>query len=140
MNFTKNNKHYPTDKKRNEGQPTGWDIAVDGALDSREFSAEMCKVLAMGSKMKLCIHTEMVHRSDRPPSTYALYAKLSYLHRNALRNAEIAGERVVKRSTIVHRKFKDRPIRENTSGARTQDDTGQEKKEDVEDIEDMEMT
>ncbi|CAJ0589067.1 unnamed protein product [Cylicocyclus nassatus] len=46
---------------------------------------------------------------DRPPSTYALYAKLTFLHRNALRNAEIAGERVVKRSTIVHRKFKARP-------------------------------
>ncbi|CAJ0599634.1 unnamed protein product [Cylicocyclus nassatus] len=45
-----------------EGEPTPWDIAVDGAYDSRGFSAEFCKVLAVDMKTKLCIHTEVVER------------------------------------------------------------------------------
>ncbi|CAJ0601626.1 unnamed protein product [Cylicocyclus nassatus] len=45
-----------------EGEPTPWYIAVDGAYDSRGFSAEFCKVLAVDMKTKLCIHTEVVER------------------------------------------------------------------------------
>ncbi|CAJ0597862.1 unnamed protein product [Cylicocyclus nassatus] len=38
--------------------------AVDGAFDSRSHSAELCKVLAVDLKIKLCIHTEVVSRRE----------------------------------------------------------------------------
>ncbi|CAJ0606825.1 unnamed protein product [Cylicocyclus nassatus] len=41
-----------------------WDIAVDGAYDSRGHSAELCKVLAVDLRTKLCIHTEVLERSE----------------------------------------------------------------------------
>ncbi|CAJ0590513.1 unnamed protein product [Cylicocyclus nassatus] len=47
-----------------EEQLHGWDIAVDGAFDSRGFSADFCKVLAVDLKTNLCIYTELVHRSE----------------------------------------------------------------------------
>ncbi|KAL6726769.1 hypothetical protein Aduo_008704 [Ancylostoma duodenale] len=47
-----------------DGIYDGWDIAVDGAYDSRGHSASFCKVLAIDLKTKLCIHTEVVHCSE----------------------------------------------------------------------------
>ncbi|CAJ0597585.1 unnamed protein product [Cylicocyclus nassatus] len=47
----------------NEVQP-GWNIAIDGAYDSRGHSADFCKVLAIDLKTGLCVHTEVVHRSE----------------------------------------------------------------------------
>ncbi|CAJ0603344.1 unnamed protein product [Cylicocyclus nassatus] len=59
-----------------EGCPTPWDIAVDDAFDSRGHSAELCKVLAVDLRTKLCIHTEVVSRREagklgkhQPPQT-----------------------------------------------------------------------
>ncbi|KAL6730648.1 hypothetical protein Aduo_001603 [Ancylostoma duodenale] len=40
------------------------DIAVDGAYDSRGLSAVLRKVLAVDSRTNLCIHTEVVQRSE----------------------------------------------------------------------------
>ncbi|CAJ0608696.1 unnamed protein product [Cylicocyclus nassatus] len=48
---------------KNDGG-AAWDIAVDGAYDSRGHSAELCKVLAVDLKTKLCIHSEVVNRSE----------------------------------------------------------------------------
>ncbi|EYC22896.1 hypothetical protein Y032_0016g3010 [Ancylostoma ceylanicum] len=47
-----------------QGLHDGWDIAADGAYDSRGFSAYYCKVLAVNLKTRLCIHTEVVHSSE----------------------------------------------------------------------------
>ncbi|CAJ0589062.1 unnamed protein product [Cylicocyclus nassatus] len=60
--------HFDAEKEMlsppsNKGQPTGWDIAVNGAFDSKGFK-EICKVLAMETKTKLCIYTEVMHRSE----------------------------------------------------------------------------
>ncbi|CAJ0595616.1 unnamed protein product [Cylicocyclus nassatus] len=47
-----------------DGVPTSWNIAVDGAFDSRGFTAKICRVLAVDLRTNLCIHTEVVHYSE----------------------------------------------------------------------------
>ncbi|CAJ0608320.1 unnamed protein product [Cylicocyclus nassatus] len=47
-----------------EGQPRAWDIAVDGAYNSRGHTAAFCKLLAVDLKTNLCVHTEVLHRSE----------------------------------------------------------------------------
>ncbi|CAJ0594592.1 unnamed protein product [Cylicocyclus nassatus] len=42
----------------------GWNIAIDGAYDSRGHSADFCKVLAVDLQTGLCVHTEVVYRKE----------------------------------------------------------------------------
>ncbi|CAJ0606137.1 unnamed protein product [Cylicocyclus nassatus] len=48
-----------TEAYQNEGE-CGWDMAVDGAYDSKGRSAELCKVLAVDLRTKR-IHSEVVN-------------------------------------------------------------------------------
>ncbi|CAJ0603881.1 unnamed protein product [Cylicocyclus nassatus] len=48
----------------NDGVLTAWNIAIDGAFDSRGFTAKICRVLAVDLQTSLCIHTEVVLCSE----------------------------------------------------------------------------